>query len=434
MTRPLATAPDSLFSIDNLPYGAFQPATGGPVRLGVRFGDDVIDLAELERGGLFAGLGAGHDTPIFARPTLNAFLALGKDAWAAVRSALVDLLGRSWPAGSSEAAMVERAAYPLADVTLHLPVQVGDYTDFYSSIEHASNVGAIFRGRDNALLPNWRHIPIAYHGRSSTLVVDGTPVRRPWGQVSTGDGHAPHFRPTSELDFELEVGFLTGPATEQGQPLPIGEAADHIFGLVLVNDWSARDIQRWEYRPLGPFLGKNFATSLSPWVVPLAALEPFRCAGPEQHPAPLPYLQTGQPWAFDIELRATLQSAAMRNAGLPPVTLTATNFRHLYWSMAQQLAHHTSNGCALRPGDLLASGTISGSEPDSFGSLLELSWGGQRSTTLPTGETRTFLEDGDQLTLVGWAQSDGRRVGLGEVSAIIQPALNVPGTAYERQP
>ncbi len=434
MTRPLATAPDSLFSIDNLPYGAFQPAAGGPVRPGVRFGDQVVDLAELERGGLFAGLGADHHTPVFAQPTLNGFLALGKDAWTTVRSALVALLGRSWPSGSSEAAMLARATHPLDTVTLHLPVQVGDYTDFYSSIEHASNVGAIFRGRDNALLPNWRHIPIAYHGRASTLVADGTPVRRPWGQISTGNDDAPRFRPTAELDFELEVGFLTGPATQPGQPVSIDEAADHIFGLVLVSDWSARDIQRWEYRPLGPFLGKSFATSLSPWVVPLAALEPFRCDGPEQHPAPLPYLQTGQPWAFDIELQATLQSAAMRDAGLPPVTLTETNFRHLYWSMAQQLAHHTSNGCTLRPGDLLASGTISGSEPDSFGSLLELSWGGTQPTTLPTGETRMFLEDGDTLTLAGWAESGGRRIGLGTVSGVVQPALHAPGTPYEIQP
>lgn len=434
MMHPVETDSDSLFSIDNLPYGAFQPVNGSYVRPGVRFGETVIDLAELERSGLFADLDTGQSKSVFSQPTLNAFLAQGRGTWTAVRNTLTGLLGRTWPAGSSEAKLLERTTYSLREVRLSLPVEVGDYTDFYSSIEHATNVGSMFRGRDNALLPNWRHIPIAYHGRSSTLILDGVPVRRPWGQVSAKEGELPQFQPTSELDFELEVGFLTGPATEAGKPVPIEDAADYIFGVVLVNDWSARDLQRWEYRPLGPFLGKNFATSLSPWVVPLAALEPFRCTGPEQQPAPLPYLQTSQPWAFDMELRATLQSAAMRDAGLSPMTLTETNFRYLYWNMAQQLAHHTSNGCALRPGDLLASGTISGSNPGSFGSMLELSWGGTRPITLPTGETRTFLEDGDRLTLSGWAEGNGHRVGLGEVSAIIQPAVNVSGTAYARAP
>lgn len=413
----------SPFSAVNLPYGVFRPTGGGPSRAGVRIGDYVLDLAQLEQETVLPLLVAHGEPAVFAQPGLNRFLSLGRPAWTAVRHTLTDLLQTEWQRDSAEAHVLERSLHALNQVQLEMPVAIGDYTDFYSSLEHASNVGTMFRGRENALLPNWRHIPIAYHGRSSSIVLDGTPITRPRGQVYAQEDESPRFQPTAELDFELEVGFLTGPATELGQSVSIDEAANYIFGLVLVNDWSARDIQRWEYRPLGPFLGKNFATSISAWIVPLAALESVRRQGPTQDPAPLPYLQTDTPWAFDIELRATLESANMRAAGIAPATVTRTNFRHLYWNMAQQLAHHTSNGCAIRPGDLLASGTISGPEPDSLGSLLELSWGGTKPLVLPTGETRSFLADGDRLTLSGWARTATERVGLGDVSGTVQPAV-----------
>ncbi|MFW6183939.1 MAG: fumarylacetoacetase, partial [Chloroflexota bacterium] len=310
--------------------------------------------------------------------------------------------------------------YPAQAVTMHLPATIGDYTDFYSSRHHASNVGRMFRGEENPLLPNWRHLPVAYHGRASSVVVSRTPIRRPQGQMLAPDADAPHadaphFGPSQELDFELEVGFLVGPGNALGHPLSVEEAQAHIFGLVLVNDWSARDIQRWEYRPLGPFLGKNFATSLSPWVVTLEALAPFRVEGPPQEPQPLPYLQQPQPRAYDIKLQVSLQPD-----GAPSATvISRSNARHLYWSMEQQLAHHTIGGCNLRPGDLLASGTISGPTPDSYGSLLELAWGGQRPLTLPHGDRRTFLQDGDTVTLSGWCQGDGYRVGFGSVTGVI---------------
>jgi fumarylacetoacetase len=305
---------------------------------------------------------------------------------------------------------------------MQLPAVIGDYTDFYSSREHASNVGTMFRGPDNALLPNWLHLPVAYHGRASSIVPNQAAIIRPRGQVLQPGADGPDFCPTTELDFELEMGFFIGPGNRLGEPIPIESAADHIFGLALVNDWSARDIQRWEYRPLGPFLSKSFATSISPWVVPLAALEPFRVPGPSQDPEPLPYLCSSGHWSFDIRLEARLQTAEMAKAGYQPALLTQTNFRHLYWNMAQQLAHHTVNGCNLRPGDLLASGTISGTEAGSYGSMLELTWGGERPIILPTGETRRFLEDGDRLTITGWCQGDGFQVGFGEVTGQIQPA------------
>ncbi len=407
----IATPPNHPFPLQNLPYGVFSPASGGPRRVGVAIGDYVLDLALLEEVGLLSALGQAEQ-PIFAQPTLNAFMALGYEAWQRVRGAVQHLLHASTPTLRDNAALRQRALLKQSEVTLHLPAIIGDYTDFYSSREHATNVGAMFRDPDNALLPNWLHVPIGYHGRSSSIVLDGTPIKRPWGQFLPSDADTPRFGPSQELDFELELGFFVGPGNPLGQPIAVDDAHRHIFGFVLVNDWSARDIQRWEYRPLGPFLGKNFATSISPWVVPLAALEPFRCPGPIQSPTPLPYLQANGDWAFDIHLEARLQSERMGE----PVTLVRTNFRHLYWRVCQQLAHHSSGGCNMRPGDLLASGTISGPTPDSFGSLLELTWGGKRPLSLPTGETRTYLADGDRLTLTGWAQGDGYRVGLGTVT------------------
>jgi fumarylacetoacetase len=339
-------------------------------------------------------------------------MAQGRSVWSAVRSSLQDLLDQHTPILRDNHSLREESLLPLALATLHLPAAIGDYTDFYSSKEHASNVGSMFRGRENALLPNWLHMPIAYHGRSSSLVVSGTPIRRPWGQTSRSDSQPPHFGPSREMDFELEVGAFIGPGNEPGEPIPLANALDHVFGLVLVNDWSARDIQRWEYRPLGPFLGKNVATSLSPWVVTLEALAPFRTAPPPQEPPPLPYLHATARWSYDIQLEARLKTPQATAAA----TISQTNFRYLYWTIDQQIAHHTSNGCNLRPGDLLASGTISGPTADSYGSLLELTWGGTQPLTFPSAEYRTFLEDNDIITLTGWCQGDGYRVGFGEVS------------------
>ncbi|RMI20619.1 MAG: fumarylacetoacetase, partial [Calditrichaeota bacterium] len=295
---------------------------------------------------------------------------------------------------------------------------IGDYTDFYASKEHATNVGSMFRGKENALMPNWVWIPVGYHGRASSVVLSGTPIRRPVGQTKPEDSDHPVFGPSRLLDFELEMGFFVGPGNALGEPIPIEKAEEHIFGLVLVNDWSARDIQKWEYQPLGPFLAKNFATSISPWIVPLDALEPFRCPGPPQEPEPLPYLRQNQPGAFDIHLEVYLQSERMDS----PTRICQTNFRYMYWSMAQQLTHHTITGCNLRPGDLMASGTISGPTPDSYGSMLELAWRGTRPVPISPGETRSFLHDGDTVVMTGWAQGNGYRVGFGELRGKILPA------------
>jgi fumarylacetoacetase len=413
--------PDAPFSLHTLPYGIFRPSPGEPTRAGVAIGEWVLDMAALERVGVFDGPEL-RGRAIFGRPSLNDFMALGPAAWAEARAALRQLLDEAMNSSRPLPAFLAEALRPIDEVEMQLPAAIGDYTDFYSSREHASNVGAMFRGPNQALLPNWCHLPVAYHGRASSIVVSGTNIARPRGQILPPGADAPVFSPTAELDFELEVGFFVGPGNRLGEPISIDSAADHIFGLVLVNDWSARDIQRWEYRPLGPFLSKNFATSISPWVVPLAALEPFRALGPPQDPPPLPYLRNRGEWAFNIQLEARLQSAKMIVEGLPPAVLAQTNFNYLYWTMAQQLAHHTINGCNLRPGDLLASGTISGPAPGSYGSLLELTWGGERPLVLPTGETRRFLEDGDRLAITGWSQGDGYRVGFGEVMGQILPA------------
>lgn len=418
----ILTIPDDTpFSIHTLPYGVFCPTAGGAARIGVAIGSWVVDMAALEATGVFNGPALGG-RDVFAQSSLNGFMALGRDAWDEARTTLQRLLRLAVNTEREVPPDLARALIPMNDIVMLPPAIIGDYTDFYSSREHATNVGIMFRGKDQALMPNWLHLPVAYHGRASSVIVSGIDVTRPSGQTLPPGADKPAFGPTAELDFELEVGYFTGPGNASGEPIPIRSAADHIFGLVLVNDWSARDIQRWEYQPLGPFLSKSFATSISPWVMPLAALEPFRCPGPAQDPAPLPYLRDGGDWAFDIRLEAALQSEAMADAGLPPFILSQTNFKYLYWSMAQQLAHHTINGCPLRPGDLLASGTISGSTPGSFGSLLELTWRGERPITLPTGEARRFLQDGDRLMISGYCQGDGYRAGFGEVAATIRPA------------
>lgn len=412
-------APESHFPIQNLPYGVFRRGKDDPARVGVAIGTFVLDLAALQAAGLLQ-----HETlppDIFARPSLNAFMALGRPAWQVTRARLQTLLSADNPTLRDNADLRARVLLPMEAVELLLPVEIGDYTDFYSSEEHATNVGIMFRGKENALMPNWKHLPVAYHGRASSVVLSGTPIYRPQGQAKADDAPAPEFTPSRLLDFELEMGFFIGPGSTLGQPISVERAAEHIFGMVLVNDWSARDIQRWEYQPLGPFLAKNFATSISPWVVTLDALEPFRTAGPQQDPLPLPYLQSQGAQAYDIHLDVLLQTPQQA----APFSIARSNFRYLYWNMSQQLAHHTITGCNMRPGDLLASGTISGPTEDSYGSLLELTWRGTKPIQLLGGETRKFLQDGDTLTISGWCQGAGYRVGFGEVSGQILPAIKL---------
>lgn len=409
--------PDSHFPIQNLPYCAFRPPTGGTARIGVAIGDMVLDLAVLEASGHFNSPALGG-RQVFDRPTLNALLALGQPAWREARARISRLLSADDPTLRDNLPLHRRVLFNRHAVDLLLPVEIGDYTDFYSSREHAANVGAMFRGRENALMPNWLHLPVAYHGRSSSVVVSGADFRRPMGQSKKDDDPSPVFGPSRWIDFELEMGIFIGPGNAPGEPIPVERAARHIFGMVLVNDWSARDIQRWEYQPLGPFLAKNFATSISPWVVTLDALEPFRTAGPTQDPEPLPYLHSQGDWAYDIHLEVWLQGEKMPASH----RICASNFKHLYWNICQQVAHHTVNGCNLRPGDLLASGTISGPEPSSRGSLLELAWQGKEPIEFPNGETRVSLLDGDRVSMTGWCQGDGYRIGFGEVSGRVLPA------------
>jgi fumarylacetoacetase len=417
--RSFVEVPDnSHFPIQNLPFGSFRPRAGATPRVGVAIGEQVLDLSVLTERGLFDGPElAGSE--VFSEPSLNAFMALGRPAWQEARSVITRLLALDEPTLRDDVGLREAALQSAASAELLLPARIDDYTDFYSSREHATNVGTMFRGPDNALQPNWLHLPVGYHGRSSSIVVSGTDVRRPCGQTKADDAEAPSFGPSRLMDFELEMGFFVGPGNRLGEPIPIARATDHIFGMVLVNDWSARDIQKWEYVPLGPFLGKNFATSISPWVVTLDALEPFRCAGPEQtDPEPLPYLKDTGDQAYDIHLEVGLQSAQMDEA----IRIAASNFRYLYWSIRQQLAHHTVGGCNAHPGDLMASGTISGPEKHERGSMLELSWRGSEAIELPTGETRKFLEDGDTVVMTGWCERDGVRVGFGEVRGTLLPA------------
>lgn len=408
--------PDSHFPIQNLPFGIFKPAQGA-ARVGVAIGDLVLDLSVLEELGHFR-TAEFQQRAIFSEGALNAFFALGRPAWRAARQVIQNLLDANTGTLRDDAALRARAFYTQKDVTMQLPARIGDYTDFYSSYHHAHNVGTMLRGPENALMPNWKWLPVGYHGRASSIVVNGADVRRPHGQTKPPNADAPTFGPSRSFDYELETAFFIGPGNALGEPVPIGQAREHIFGLCLMNDWSARDVQAWEYQPLGPFLAKNFCTSISPWVVSLEALEEFRKPLPPQDPAPLPYLRTADDFTYDIELEARIQTAAMD----APHVITRTNFQNLYWSMAQQLAHHTVNGCNLRPGDLLASGTISGPTEESRGCMLELTWRGANPLTLPNGESRKWLEDGDRLTITGWAQGDGYRVGFGEVTGRVLSA------------
>ncbi|MFC5452711.1 fumarylacetoacetase [Paenibacillus aestuarii] len=408
--------PDSHFPLQNLPYGVFRPRSGGDPRVGVAIGDQVLDLAVLDAVGyLDPAEAAGQG--LFSKPSLNALMALRRPAWSELRQTIRRLLDAEEPALRDNAVLRQAAFHKQAEVELLLPVEIGDYTDFYASRDHATNVGSLFRGKEQALMPNWLHLPVGYHGRASSIVISGTDVQRPLGQMKPPDAAAPLFGPCRQLDFELEVGCLIGTGNALGAPISVDDAEEYIFGLVLVNDWSARDIQAWEYQPLGPFLGKNFATSISPWVVPFEALEPFRVAGPAQEPKPLPYLEQSGKGAFDIRLEVQLQAESMKEAEC----IAESNFRYLYWTMAQQIAHHTIGGCNLRPGDLLASGTVSGAEKGTRGCLLELTWRGSDPLKLAGGEERVWLEDSDRVTMTGWCQGDGYRIGFGEVTGRVRP-------------
>jgi fumarylacetoacetase len=398
--------PDSDFPIQNLPYGVFSTKQNPSPRVGTRLGDFVIDLAMLDDVNAF-----GKRYGFFTDASLNRFMASGREVWQEIRQRLIKLLGEE------QASLKTEALIPVQEVQMHMPVSIGDYTDFYASREHATNVGIMFRGKENALMPNWLHLPVGYHGRASSVLLSGTDVTRPRGQVKPKDAPL-EFTASRQLDFELEMGFFVGTGNPLGEPISIENAREHIFGMVLLNDWSARDIQAWEYQPLGPFLAKNFATSISPWVVTMDALDPFRVRGPQQDPTPLPYLRTDSTNGFDIQLEVSLQSARMDM----PQVISRSNMKHLYWSIEQMLAHHTITGCNMRVGDLCGTGTISGPTEDSFGSLLELTWRGEKPIQLPGGEERKFLQDGDTLTMKGYCQGDGYRIGFGEVMGKILPA------------
>jgi fumarylacetoacetase len=413
----IAVAPDSDFPIQNLPYGVFERR--GVARIGVAIGTQILDLFESAEAGFFDDV---CERELLQAPVLNPLLAAGRSTWLPLRERISGLLCSGGDPRLRESNL-ERFLCRQDAVEMRVPMEIGDYVDFYSSIEHATNLGKLFRPNDEALLPNWRWLPVGYHGRSSTIAIGGTPIRRPSGQRKAPADAAPEFGPSRRLDIELEMGFVTGPGNGLGRPIAIRDAREHIFGLLLVNDWSARDIQAWEYQPLGPFLGKSFATTISPWIVTLDALEPFRVQGPVQEPSPLSYLRTGEAWAYAISLAIDLQTRQMEERGMAPETISQTTFAGMYWNVAQQLAHATSNGAVARPGDLFASGTISGSEPGSQGSLIELTWNGERPIALTDGESRRFLEDGDEVTLRGWCERPGaRRIGFGRARGRIEPA------------
>ncbi|WP_019449377.1 fumarylacetoacetase [Cupriavidus sp. BIS7] len=401
------------FPLQNLPYGIFSPAGGAP-RVGVAIGNQILDLAVLDDAGLLPAAAKGA----FAAPSLNRFIALGKPVWTETRERVTALLSADDSKLSGDAALRGKALVPMSAATLHLPVEIPGYTDFYSSREHATNVGRMFRDPENALLPNWLEIPIGYNGRASSVVVSGTALHRPNGQIKLPNEARPVFSPCRKLDYELEMAFIVGKPSNLGEPVSTADAPAHMFGLVILNDWSARDIQQWEYVPLGPFNSKTFGTSISPWVVTMDALEPFRRDNPAQSPEPLPYLQQQGRNAYDIDLEVALQPEGAAAAS----TVCRTNFKAMYWTMAQQLAHHTVSGCNVRIGDLMGSGTISGTTSDSCGSLLETTRNGAEPVTLADGVKRGFIEDGDTVIMSGWCQGDGYRVGFGEVTGKILPA------------
>ncbi|MEM6371547.1 MAG: fumarylacetoacetase [Pseudomonadota bacterium] len=408
-----ANTADAPFPVNNLPYGVFSVGDGA-LNCGVAIGDRILDATGLEAAGI---LRADPDADVLDAPYWNDFMELGPTVWSAYRAKLQRLLSED--ADEETQDKLTTLSVPMAEATLHMPFRVAEFTDFYAGKHHATNVGTMFRGPENALPPNWLHIPIGYNGRASSVFVSGTDIRRPWGQLKGPNDDAPRFAPSARFDIELEMGAIVGKASSG--PITVAEADANIFGYVLLNDWSARDIQAWEYQPLGPFQAKATATSISPWIVTSAALAPFRCDTPAREVALLPHLQDAGPMLFDIDLEVTLAPD-----GAAPSTIARTNYNEMYYSAAQQLAHHTTSGCAMRTGDLLGSGTISGPEKENRGSLLELSWGGKEPLVLETGETRNFIEDGDTLTLKGAARGDGYTIGFGDCIGKLLPALADP--------
>ncbi len=411
------------FPLENLPFGAIDRGDGGELGIAAAIGDSVVDLRALVEAGHLSGLTPELRCALSAS-TLNAFAARGRADASAVRGALTSLLAEGndelATASHRDAVVLDRAS-----VGMRLPFDIGDYTDFYASEHHATNVGRMFRP-DNPLMPNWKHLPVGYHGRASSIVTSGTDVRRPHGQTVGPDGPPPGHQASRLLDYELAMGFFVGAASELGTPIPVAEALQHVFGLVLVNDWSARDIQKWEYQPLGPFNAKNFATSISPWVVTMEALEPFMVPGPVRaadDPPNLEYLSWGDDVLVEIELEVAILSPSMRDRGMGPHRVSLGNYRDMYWTMAQMIAHHTSTGCDMRPGDLLASGTVSGPAEDSRGCLLERTWRGEHPIDLPDGTQRKFLQDGDEVIISGWCRRGDLRIGFGSCSGVVTPAL-----------
>jgi fumarylacetoacetase len=415
LTSWVSIPPNSDFPIQNLPFGIFKTRYLSPVA-GVAIGEYVLDLVYLHENGFLDGL----ELPpgVFNQKYLNDFFALGREKVGAVRERISELLQSDNDELQKNIAAREIALISLKEIQMLMPVRVPNYTDFYSSEEHATNVGSMFRDPKNALLPNWKHIPVGYHGRASSIVVSGTPIHRPKGQIKPPDSELPVFCPSRKLDFELEVAFITCTETKLGQSITTADAEKNIVGFVLFNDWSARDIQQWEYVPLGPFLGKNFGSTISPWVVTLDALEPFRTSGPQQHPAVLPYLNFSGSRNFDIILEVLMQPEKG-----DAVTVCRSNFKYMYWNVSQQLAHHTVNGCNIQVGDMFASGTISGPSPGSYGSLLELTWNGARSLIMADGSERKFIEDGDTVVMKGFAEANGVRIGFGDCIGKILPAI-----------
>ncbi len=402
------------FPIQNLPFGIFSTTNKHP-RVGTRIGDQVIDLLFLHELGYLEGLPFGQES--FASNSLNQMMGAGKQATRELRNRLSELFSADNETLLENQQHQEKVMHPIEQVSMHMPVVIGDYTDFYSSREHATNVGTMFRDPNNALLPNWLHIPVGYHGRSSSIVLSGTPVKRPKGQTKPNDEEPPVYGPCKLLDFELEMAFVTYNGKPMGDSISTAEADDYIFGMCLFNDWSARDIQKWEYVPLGPFLAKNFASSISPWIVTLDALQPFQVEGPDQDPEVLPYLKYEGNGNYDISLQV-----AIAPDGGDETVVCNSNYKNMYWNMKQQLAHHTVNGCNVRCGDMMASGTISGPTPDSYGSMLELSWRGTKPIAMNDGSERKFIQDHDTVIMRGYAEKDGVRVGFGEVSTQVLPA------------
>lgn len=406
---------NSDFPIQNLPFGIFS-TDGKNTRVGVAIGDHVLDLSVLAEESFFDDV-AIEDLSVFYEEVLNPFISLGKSVTNAVRERVSDLLNQTNSELRDNERVRKDALIPMSRVQMHMPVKVGDYTDFYSSEEHARNVGSMFRDPDNALLPNWKHLPVGYHGRSSSIVVSGTDITRPKGQSKPKEADKPDFGPSKLLDFELEMAFITGKETKMGESVSTANAEEYIFGFVIFNDWSARDIQAWEYVPLGPFLAKNFASTISPWVVTIEALEPFRVEGPKQEPEVLPYLQYEGKKNFDLKLEVAIQPEKGEGK-----VVCRSNFKNMYWNVNQQLAHQTVNGCNIKVGDMYASGTISGKDKDSYGSMLELTWRGANPLQMPDGSERKFVLDGDTVIMRAHAEKDGVRIGFGEVSSKVLPA------------